>query len=122
LNILHGQLEGLALLAMPNTHSVFFALETVGYGFLSIALLAISPLFAGGKLANWIRGLFILIGVVGVYGKIIVLLDRPVLILAGLGIWNLSFPISMVLVCLFFRNAHRQIHLASQPAPRRIVL
>ncbi len=104
LNILQGQLESLAILAMPNLHSVFFALEAIGYGFLSFALLAISPVFTGGRVANWIRGLFIAIGVVGIYGMVIALFDQPVLILAGLGIWNLLFPISMVLVCFFFKN------------------
>lgn len=108
LNILHGQLEGIAILAMPNLRSVFFALEAIGYGFLSIALLVISPAFTGGRLAKWIRGLFIANGALGVLGMIIALFDNPVLIFAGLGIWNLLFPISMVLVCIFFRNTKQQ--------------
>ncbi len=107
LNILQGQLDGLALLAMPNFHSVFFALEAIGYGFLSIALLAVSPVFTGQRLANWIRGLFILVGVIGICGIILALFDRPVLILAGLGLWNLAYPVSMVLVCIYFWKARQ---------------
>ncbi len=109
LNLLQGQLEGLAILAMPNTRSVFFALEAIGYGFLSAAGLAISPVFTGGRLAQWIRGLFIVNGVLGIYGVVIAPFDRPMLIMAGLGGWMLLFPISMVLMCLFFRNAGLQI-------------
>ncbi len=120
LNILQGQLESLAILAMPNLHSVFFALEAIGYGFLSAAVLAISPVFTGGRLANWIRGLFIVNGAVGIYGVVIALFDKPILILAGLGIWNLLFPISMVLVCIFFKNANQQTHSRSNPAQQQL--
>lgn len=108
LNIQGGELESLAILAMPNIHSVFYALEAVGYGFLSAATFAVSPVFSGGRLARWIRILFIAIGILGFYGVVIVLFDKPVLILAGLGLWNLLFPIAMVLVCIFFRRASRQ--------------
>ena len=48
LNILNKDLEGLSLLAMPNLHSVFFALESIGYAFLSLATLAITPIFTEG--------------------------------------------------------------------------
>lgn len=104
LNLLQGQLENLAILAMPNPHSVFYALEAIGYGFLSIALLAISPVFKGKRLANWIRGLFIVTGILGIYGIVIALFDKPVLIISGLGIWMILYPISMVLVCIFFKS------------------
>lgn len=115
LNILQGQLEGLALLAMPNLRSVFFALEALGYGFLGVATLAVSPAFTGGKLVSWIRGLFVVNGIIGIYGVIIAPLDNPVLILAGLGLWNLVFPASMILVCIYFKNAGRQTGFARNP-------
>jgi hypothetical protein len=121
LNILEGELESLAILAMPNLHSAFFALEAIGYGFLSAAVLAISPVFKRGRLASWIRGLFLAIGVVGIYGAVIAIFDKPVLILAGLGIWNLLFPISMVLVCIFFKNADQQTRSSSNPAQQQLV-
>jgi hypothetical protein len=62
LNLLAGQLESLVLFAMPNFHSAFFALEAIGYCFSSLATLVVVPVFSGGKLASWIRGLFILNG------------------------------------------------------------
>ncbi len=116
LNILQGQLESLAILAMPNLHSVFFALEAIGYGFLSAAVLSVSPVFTRGRLANWIRRLFIAIGIVGIYGVVIAPFDQPILILAGLGFWNLLVPISMVLVCIFFKNANQPTRASSSPA------
>jgi hypothetical protein len=65
LNLKSGSLEGLALLSQPNIHSVFFALETLGYAFLSLATLFASQVFSGGKLESWIRWLFIVSGAVG---------------------------------------------------------
>lgn len=109
LNLLNGQLEGLALLAMPNFHSVFFALEAVGYLFSSLATLAVYPLFSGGKLADWIRRLFILNGAVGILGAVVAPFDRPFLILASLGLWSLYYPISMILVGIFFKRARERL-------------
>ena len=107
LNLLAGQLEGLALLAMPNFHSAFFALEAIGYFFASLATLAAAPVFSGGRLEGWIRGLFILNGAIGVFGIIVAPFDRPFLILATLGLWVVYFPIAMILVALYFRNARK---------------
>jgi hypothetical protein len=55
LNLINGTLEGLALLAMPNLHSAFFALETIGYSFLSLATL-VGQAFTGGKLESGYDG------------------------------------------------------------------
>jgi hypothetical protein len=107
LNVLNGTLEGLTLLAMPNLHSAFFALEAIGYAFLSLATLVVSPIFAGGKLENWTRWLFIVNGTVGIFGAIVAPLDQPMLVFAGLGIWSLTFPISTLLVGVLFRKAQK---------------
>jgi hypothetical protein len=104
LNLQSGTLDGLALLAQPNLHSVFFALETLGYAFLSLATLFVSPVFKGGTLAGWIRSLFIVSGAVGIFGVLIAPFDQPYLIFAGLGIWSLAFPISTILLSIFFRR------------------
>lgn len=108
LNLLNGTLEGIALLAVPNFHSVFFALETIGYAFLSLATLFVSPVFRGGGLENWIRLLFIIGGVVGIFGAIAAPFDQPYLIFAGLGIWCLAFPISTILITIFFKKAQNR--------------
>jgi hypothetical protein len=105
LNLQSGTLDGLALLAQPNFHSVFFALETIGYAFLSLATLFVSPVFSRGKLERWIRSLFLVSGAVGIFGVVIAPFDKPYLIFSGLGIWSLAFPISTVLLSIFFRSA-----------------
>jgi len=107
LNLESGTLDGLALLAQPNLHSVFFALETLGYAFLSLACLFVSQVFGGGKLESWIRGLFIVSGAVGIFGVLVAPFDQPYLIFAGLGIWSIAFPISTILLSVFFRRAER---------------
>jgi uncharacterized membrane protein len=104
LNLQSGTLDGLDLLAQPNLHSVFFALETLGYAFLSLATLFVSPVFKGGMLERWIRSLFIVSGAVGIFGVIVAPFDQPYLIFAGLGIWSLAFPISTILLSVFFQK------------------
>lgn len=86
LNIKASSLDGLALLAQPNLHSVFFALETLGYAFLSLATLFVSQVFTQGKLEIWIRRMFIVSGSVGIFGVLIAPFDQPNLIFAGLGL------------------------------------
>jgi hypothetical protein len=105
LNLQDGTLEGLSILAQPNLHSIFFALETLGYGFLSLATLFVSLVFTSGKLEVWMRTLFIVSGAVGIFGVLIAPFDQPYLIFAGLGIWSLAFPISTILLSIFFRRS-----------------
>ncbi len=109
LNLLAGQLEGLALLAMPNFHSMFFALEAIGYLFSSLATLVVVPIFSGGRLANWIRGLFIVNGAIGILGAIIAPFDQPLVILVSLGFWSLYYPISMILVGIYFKRVKSRL-------------
>lgn len=104
LNLKSGTLEGLNILAQPNLHSIFFALETLGYGFLSLATLFVSLVFTSGKLEIWIRSLFIVSGAVGIFGVLVAPFDQPYLIFAGLGLWSLAFPISTILLSIFFRR------------------
>lgn len=104
LSLLHGELDGVALLAMPNLHSIFFALEAIGYAFLSLATAVVSPTFVGGRLERWIRLLFWVNGALGILGSVVAPWDRPTLIFAGLGLWNLVFPAAMLLVALHFRK------------------
>ena len=105
LNLYSGDLEGIALLAMPNLHSVFFALETIGYAFLSVATFFLLPVITGGGLQKWIRLFLLLSGGTGIFGAVVAVFDQPVLIFAGLGIWSLSFPLAMILLSIHFRRA-----------------
>ena len=104
LNLQSSTLEELSILAQPNLHSIFFALETLGYEFLSLATLFVSLVFTSGKLEIWIRSLFIVSSAVGIFGVLVAPFDQPYLIFAGLGLWSLAFPISTILLSIFFRR------------------
>jgi hypothetical protein len=104
LNLQSLTLEGLSILAQSNLHSIFFALETLGYGFLSLATLFVSLVFTNGNLEIWMRSLFIISGAVGIFGVLIALFDWPYLIFAGLGIWSIALPISTILLSFFFHR------------------
>lgn len=107
LSLQTGELEGLALLALPNFHSAFFALDTLGYAWLSFALLSLAPLFSGGRRQAWIRRLFWVNGLLGVVGILLLPFDLPWLVLAGGGLWGLLFPPAMLLAALHFRQTGR---------------
>jgi hypothetical protein len=107
LNILHGELDGLSLLAMPNLHSAFFALEAIGYAVLSLATLFVIPLIAGGTLERWIRGLLLVNSGLGLFAAIAAPFDQPFLIFAGLGLWSVVFPAAMILLAVFFRKLRK---------------
>ncbi|HXF62594.1 MAG TPA: hypothetical protein VNK95_13315 [Caldilineaceae bacterium] len=117
LNLINGALEGLALFAMPNLRSAFFALECIGYGFLSLATLTVSPVFVGSGVARWLRLLLIANGVLGIGGMAVALLDRPLLIFAGLGLWNVIFPAATCLLALYFHGRRAAPQYAVRPSP-----
>jgi hypothetical protein len=120
LNIASGDLEGLPLLAMPNLHSVFFALETMGYAFLSAAMLFLIPIILDGKLGKWIAAFIIVSSTLGLFGAVVALFDRPMLIFAGLGIWSLTFPIAMALLGFYFLEwNHEKNPVALNPELRQ---
>ncbi len=109
LNIAAGDLEGVSLLALPNFHSAFFALDTLGYAFLSLAMLAVIPLFPGPGARRWTRWLLFLDGGLGILGLILLPLDLPWAIVAGGGLWGLTFPLVMVLIARQFSVAARDL-------------
>lgn len=104
LSLQSGELEGLGLFAMPNFHSAFFALETIGYGFLSLGTLFASGAFSNAGIEGWIKRLFVLGGAIGLVGAITAPLDQPFVIFALLGLWALVFPASMILLSIWFKN------------------
>jgi hypothetical protein len=104
LSLLNGDLEGLYLMAMPNPRSIFVGLETVGYAFLSLSMLSASQVFEGGKLENWIRGIFIFSSVMGIFSAVIAPFDQPVLFYSGFGLSLLAFPVATLLVSIYFKH------------------
>jgi hypothetical protein len=85
--------------------SVFLAMETLGYGFLGVATLWVAPVFSEGRLESAIRWLFIANGVLGVLGILVYPLDVDArIIFGGLFVWDVIFPLSLLLLAVFFRR------------------
>jgi hypothetical protein len=53
-----GETDGLSLFTQYDPHGLFIALEALGYGMLTVALLFAAPVFIGGRVERVIRGLF----------------------------------------------------------------
>lgn len=104
LNVFSGTSEGLGVLALPNPHSVTWALEGLGYTFLGLSTLFLSFSLGHSRIELAIRTLFIVNSVVGVASLLIGPLDIPALMLPGIGIWSIEYPAANILLFLFFRS------------------
>lgn len=107
LNVLNYDLEGLSLLAMGNPNSVFVALETIGYGFFGLVMVASGAVFGGERPEGWIRGLLIVSGVAGILGAVVAPLGQEMLTLVGFGVSLLAFPVAAILIAVFFGRLTR---------------
>jgi hypothetical protein len=90
--------------------STFWALEVLGYSFMSLGALFVAPIFSGGKIERAIRSLFVVNGVATLAATLAVLLNANplhVLVLASLGVWSVAFPIATILLALVFRRTER---------------
>ncbi len=104
LNIISGTAEELSILALPNPHSLTYALEGLGYFFLGLSTLFLSFTFGSSKIELAIRILYIINAITGIVGLLICILDIPILMLPGIGIWSLEYPIVNILLFVFFRR------------------
>ncbi|MBI4303793.1 MAG: hypothetical protein HY665_05600 [Chloroflexi bacterium] len=104
-NILNGTIEGLALWAIPNPRSLFFALEAAGYFFLGISTLFAAPLFGKGTLETWIRWFFVTNGLISIAGIIAYAFGNVTTVFATLIIWAMIFPLATALIAMPFRRA-----------------
>jgi hypothetical protein len=94
-----------------------FAQDMLGYAFMTAATLAAAPAFAGGKLENWIKWLFIFHAILFLPAIVIPAIPMPVnetgtgvgdLIgrYANMG-WCVYFGTATTLVTLLFRRANK---------------
>lgn len=107
-SLLAGETSGLAILAMPNLHSLFTSLEALGCLFMGFAGLALAPLFRHTSLEKWICALLILNGVLSAVGAVATVTDAVMVIFAGLGVWCLVF-LTMLLLALVQAPEQRTI-------------
>ena len=88
--------------------SVFWALEILGYGFMSLAALFVSLAFQNVGIERWIRGLFIVNGIFAMIAAVgFVLTANPLHIvsLLSVGVWSITFPSATTLLAILFRRA-----------------
>lgn len=109
LNVLAGNLDGLALMAVPNPRSVFAGLEILGYGFFGLMALFAGLAMGTGQVQRWIRRSLIVSGITGVTGATAGLADQRAIMLSGFGLSLLAFLAAVLLLSIHFK-AHGRKH------------
>jgi hypothetical protein len=107
-NLTSGQTEAMALFAMGNPQSVFWALEILGYFWQGAAALLLATCFAGSGLERWTRWLLTAVFVTGALGVVAAVrgfhsFSDPLFAVGG-GAWSLAFPAAMILCAAYFRR------------------
>jgi hypothetical protein len=108
-SIATGATEGLELLVIGSPHSITGTLEGAGYGLMGIAMLFGGLAFGGGRLAVWVRRLFVLNGSASLVGVVTLgaaghVPAAEAVSFLSLGVWALTFPVATVLGALHFRR------------------
>jgi hypothetical protein len=105
--------------------SVFFAIDMLGYGFLTLAMLLAAPVFGGSRLGRSLRWLFVANGILFIPTLLVpVLLGAPsdsssnVGTFALLG-WCIVFIPASALLALLFRRAGTQQRVFSSSMSER---
>jgi hypothetical protein len=101
-SISNGEADGLAMFVLGNPHSMFWGLA-YAYIFMNLAMLLTAPVFEGTPLERWIRLLFILNGVSGVFTIVWIFFDSPPFYLLGsLVLWCPVFTAATASTALLF--------------------
>lgn len=103
-NVAAGELDGMAVLAMPNPRSIFVALEVAGYGFFALTALAASVALIGTGRGRWIPWLLAVTGVTGLSGAAAGLAGQRIIMLVGFGLSLVAFLTAASLLVLHFRR------------------
>jgi hypothetical protein len=101
---LAGRVDGLSWFLAYGDYSIMLGLEYLGWAwFLGLAMLCAAPLFSGGRLENWIRGLMLLYAALGLISAVGFLLGTW-LSLLGFAAWGVVFVIITGLMVGYFRK------------------
>jgi hypothetical protein len=105
-SIIAGQLDGVAMFAFGNLNSVFWAMEALGYTWLSISLIFVGLLFKGGWMETAIKWIFVVNGILGAIAPIqaVLQLNTPPI---SLLLFAVTFPVSTVLIAILFHRAKK---------------
>ncbi len=91
-SITAGQLDGVAMFAFGNLNSVFWAMEALGYTWLSISMIFVGLLFTGGWKETAIKWIFVVNGILGAIAPIqaVLQLNTPPI---SLLLFAVTFPV-----------------------------
>jgi len=107
LSILSGQTQGLSFFVMGYPYSIFKALAN-SYAYQSVALFFAAWAFSGSLLENWVRRLFVLVGLTAPFQLAYTLLDlNPLIILPVMLLWAIGVPLGCGLLAVLFENGWR---------------
>ena len=90
--------------------TAFWSLETIGYALMGLAALFALPVLAKGRIELVIRWCFVANAVFTVLGSVgYVVSGNPlhVLVLIGLGVWAIAFPIATALLAVVFKRMEK---------------
>lgn len=110
-NLASGNTDGMALLIMPNTHSVFWTLEFLGYFWQGVAAGFLALALGRDRVQLWIRWLFGAVFIAGAIGIVASILGvqsfADPLMIAGTAPWLVAFPAATVLCAVYLRRLLR---------------
>lgn len=103
-SLLKGEADAVALLAMANPHSIAWAANSLGWGFLGLATFFTGLAFEGGGLERSIRWLFMLNGLLSGLAMVGFMLDSIPLQVGAMVSWTFGLPAATALIGLWFRK------------------
>ena len=113
-----GATDGLSWFVIGSPHTITGGLEGIGYGFMGLAALFGGLAFGDKGLEGWIRRLFVINGLSGLAGVIVLGMGDALPASFGfvgwlsLAAWNLTFPVATVLAAVLFRRTRQQVQQA----------
>lgn len=98
-----GMIPNIELLAMDNPHSIMWVIEMLGYFFMGLSTLAITPIFGDSLIEKLIKLIFLFNGILGIGGLFAYTAGLDINIcLIGLAVWNIVMPIGTGLLTYYF--------------------
>ncbi len=99
-HIARGDLDKVAIIALQDG-SFMQWIDTLGYSFMGLSTLVAAPVFAGGRIQKWIRGFFIVNGILAPF--YLLAIPYPIFLIFGIW-WMVVVPGAMILLAIVFRK------------------
>ncbi len=97
---LRGEADQISVLAFGHG-TLLFAIDVLGYGFMSLATLFASAVFQGQGIERWIKRALIANGIIAPAISLQIVYP-PLWLIAAL--WGITFPAATILLAVFFRK------------------